>query len=57
MKMLGTVPISLQGEWIRPELDRVKDRMNDAPREFWELVAAIDVPTSWEKLQEGHKRA
>ncbi|KAE8899747.1 hypothetical protein PF007_g16673 [Phytophthora fragariae] len=57
MKMLGTVRISLQGKWISPTLDAAKARMDAAPRGSSELVAAIDVPTGWEKLQEAHKRA
>ncbi|ETM98368.1 hypothetical protein PPTG_24639 [Phytophthora nicotianae INRA-310] len=57
MKMLGTVRISLQGKWIRPALDAAKARMDEAPRGSWELVAALDVPTDWEKLQDAHKRA
>lgn len=55
--MLGTVRISLQGKWISTELEASKARVDVAPRGSWELVAAIDVPTGWEKLQDAQKRA
>ncbi|GMF49486.1 unnamed protein product [Phytophthora fragariaefolia] len=57
MKMLGTVRIALQGKWVAKELEAAKARMDTAERESWELVAALDVPAGWEKLQEKHKRA
>ncbi|OWZ04679.1 hypothetical protein PHMEG_00023377 [Phytophthora megakarya] len=49
--------IGLQGKWVAPELEAAKERMDNAARGSWELVAAIDVPTDWEKKQEAHKRA
>ncbi|KAK1938778.1 hypothetical protein P3T76_008853 [Phytophthora citrophthora] len=57
MEMLGTVRIPLQGKWIGSELDAAKSRMDAASRGSWELIAAINVPPGWEKLQEAHKRA
>ncbi|GMF68114.1 unnamed protein product [Phytophthora fragariaefolia] len=57
MKMLRTVRIALQGDWVAKELEAAKARMDTAERGSWELVAALDVLAGWEKLQEKHKRA
>ncbi|OWZ21004.1 hypothetical protein PHMEG_0004525 [Phytophthora megakarya] len=57
IRMLGTVWISLQGKWNTKGLETAKARMDVAERGSWELVAALDVPVGWEKLQEKHKRA
>lgn len=57
MRLLGTVRIHLQGKWNAQELDAAKAWIDMAERGSWELVAAVDVPVGWEKLQEAHKRA
>ncbi|GMF45458.1 unnamed protein product [Phytophthora fragariaefolia] len=57
MKMIGTVRISLQGKWNAMELEAAKARVDECERGSWELIAAVDVPPGWEKLQEKHKRA
>ncbi|KAK1946029.1 hypothetical protein P3T76_003077 [Phytophthora citrophthora] len=56
MRLLGNVCIYLQGKWNAMELEASKSRMDVAERGSWELVAAVDVPVGWEKLQEKHKR-
>ncbi|POM63507.1 Hypothetical protein PHPALM_21083 [Phytophthora palmivora] len=55
MRMLGTVRIPLQGKWNAIGLDSTKSRVAAAERGSWELIAAIDVPVGWEKLQEKQK--
>ncbi|KUF78757.1 WASH complex subunit [Phytophthora nicotianae] len=57
MKLLGTVRIGLQGKWMAERLEASKARIDNAERGSWELIAALDVPVDWEKLQEKHKRA
>ncbi|POM68374.1 Hypothetical protein PHPALM_15472 [Phytophthora palmivora] len=56
MRMLGTVRIPLQGKGDTIGLDSAKARVAAAERGSWELIAAIDVPVGWEKLQEKHNR-
>ncbi|POM75332.1 LOW QUALITY PROTEIN: Hypothetical protein PHPALM_7578 [Phytophthora palmivora] len=56
MKMLGTVRIALQEKWMAERLEASKERIDNAERGSWELLAALDVPADWEKLQEKHKR-
>ncbi|GMF50524.1 unnamed protein product [Phytophthora fragariaefolia] len=51
MKMLGTIRIALQGKWMAVRLEAAKERMDNAERGAWELHAAVDVPSDWEKLQ------
>ncbi|OWY92831.1 hypothetical protein PHMEG_00038001 [Phytophthora megakarya] len=56
MKILGTVRITLQGQWNGIELEAARARMDKAERGTWELVVAVGVPSDWQKLQEKHKR-
>ncbi|OWZ18970.1 LOW QUALITY PROTEIN: hypothetical protein PHMEG_0006858 [Phytophthora megakarya] len=56
MKMLDIVRISLQCKWIAPALEAEKTRMDNVARGFWKLMAAINVPTGWERTHETHNR-
>ncbi|KUF83262.1 hypothetical protein AM587_10016408 [Phytophthora nicotianae] len=42
-------------EWNSTVLEEAKERLKESERGTWELIAAVDVPTDWEKQQKAHQ--